>query len=189
VRAVRSRFPGVALTTHDVPIDELVGGLRAGRFDAGFTRPPLVEDLSCQTLTSEPVCAVLPSGHHLASHDHLELADLAAEPWVLTPRESWPPWHEKYDQDFARAGFTPRIVQRAATVPSLLGLVAAGVGVTRLARSARSLRDSGVAFVPLRGEVASTVALWHPRVDRPALPHLLKVVTELAAGTDLTRSG
>ena len=34
------------------------------------------------------------------------MADLAGDPWVLTPRDSWPPWHRKYDEDFARAGFT-----------------------------------------------------------------------------------
>jgi hypothetical protein len=38
--------------------------------------------------------------------------------------------------------------------------VAAGVGVTRLPLSARSLRDTGVAFVPLRGESADVVVAW-----------------------------
>jgi DNA-binding transcriptional LysR family regulator len=40
VRAMRERFPDLELTTYNVPIDELVAGVRAGRFDAAFTRPP-----------------------------------------------------------------------------------------------------------------------------------------------------
>ncbi len=51
------------------------------------------------------------------------------------------------------------------------------------------LRDTGVAFVPLRGDRAETVVAWPPRNDRPVLQHLLDVVMKLAAGTDLTRSG
>ena len=53
----------------------------------------------------EPIAAVLPPGHRLAAAESLTLADLAQEPWVLTARSTWPPWHEKYDRDFAAAGF------------------------------------------------------------------------------------
>jgi DNA-binding transcriptional LysR family regulator len=189
VRAFRESRPGVEVVTTDTSIADLVAGLRDGRYDAAFTRPPLVDDLRTRTLVTEPVCAVLPVGHRLADRTEIRLAELSGEPWVLTPRTAWPPWHAKYDADFAAAGFTPDVVQRATTVPNLLGLVAAGTGVTWLARSARSLRDTGVVFVPLAGETASTVVAWHPRHDPPALAHLLDVVAELARGTDLTRSG
>ncbi|WP_158883874.1 LysR family transcriptional regulator [Amycolatopsis anabasis] len=190
VRAVRQRFPDIELTTDAVSIGELVTGLREGRYDAAFSRPPLVDDLAEQPLITERVCVVLPEDHHLADRTELRLADLAGEPWVLTPRSSWPPWHRKYDQDFANAGFEPNVVQRAASVQNLLGLVAAGVGITRLAQSAHSLRRTGVVFVPLAGESASTVAVWRPDAEKPALRSLLAVVTELAAdGTDLTQAG
>jgi DNA-binding transcriptional LysR family regulator len=189
VRAVRSRFPGIALGTHDVPIDELVDGLRTGRFDAAFTRPPLVPDVETRVLATEPVCAVLPAGHPLATRSSLRLAELAGEPWVLTPRDSWPPWHEKYDHDFATAGFTPDVVQRAASVPALLGLVAAGVGVTRLARSAHSLRRGGVVFVPLEGDSAETVVAWLPGRSHPLVPDLIDLTGELARSLDLTSWG
>jgi len=189
VRAFRERFPDVELSTDDVSIGELVGGLRDGRYDAAFTRPPLVDDLATRTLVTEPVCAVLPAGHPLATRADLHLRDLAGEPWVLTPRTSWPPWHRKYDADFRDAGFEPNVVQRAASVPNLLGLVAAGVGVTRLAASARSLRRTGVVFVPLIGDHADTVAAWRPDTTRPAVHNLLAVVTDLAATTDLPQAG
>jgi DNA-binding transcriptional LysR family regulator len=107
-------------------------------------------------LTSEPVCAVLPEGHPLADRAELKLAELAGEHWVLTPRSSWEPWHRAFDNSFHAAGFTPDVVHRDASVQGLLGLVAAGVGVTRLARSAGSLRRTGVVFVPLAGERVST---------------------------------
>src|SRR5215204_3580716 len=52
-----------------------------------------------------------------------------------------------------------RLARRGNSVQSLLALVAAGVGVTRLTLSARTLRDSGVSFVSLKGETAEVVFL------------------------------
>ncbi|MFI5913022.1 LysR family transcriptional regulator [Dactylosporangium sp. NPDC051541] len=187
VRAGREHLPDVEVTTADVAVGPLVTGLRDGRFDLAFTRPPLVADLRVRVLAREPVCAVLPAGHRLADRPELALAELAADPWVLTPRSSWPPWHEQYDRDFAAAGFAPDVVQRAATVPNLLGLVAAGVGVTRLAASARTLRDTGVVFVPITGAEAETVAAWHTL--SPAAERLIGLLADLAGTTDFTTAG
>ncbi|MEU7872781.1 LysR family transcriptional regulator [Dactylosporangium sp. NPDC049140] len=187
VRACREHLPDVEVSTADTAIDPLVAGLRDGTFDLAFTRPPLVPDLNTRTLAREPVCAVLPASHRLAGRAAVALAELAGEPWVLTPRSSWPPWHDKYDRDFSAAGFRPDVVQRAATVPNLLGLVAAGVGVTRLAASARTLRDTGVVFVPIEGDAAETVAAWHTL--SPAAERLVKLLAELSERVDLTSAG
>lgn len=176
VRAFRERCPDVELAVEDVGIAELVAGIRAGRYDAGFTRPPLVEGLASRTLRTERVCAVLPCGHPLAGREQLRLAELADEPWVLTDRSAWPPWDREHDEDFRAAGFTPNVVQRASSVRHLLGLVAAGVGVSRLTESARR---PGVVFVPLAGESAKTEVVWLPQAGKPALRRLIEVATEL----------
>jgi DNA-binding transcriptional LysR family regulator len=189
VRAIRQRLPDATLTTHDVSISELVAGLREGRYDAAFTRPPLVPDVLTETITTEPVCAVLPAGHRFATRTELCLSELADEDWVLTPRDSWPPWHRKYDADFATAGFVPRVVQRAAGVANLLGLVAAGVGVTRLAHSASSIRRSGVVFVPVTDDRAETVLAWHPARTDPIQQRLRALVADFAADPALTERG
>ncbi len=119
----------------------------------------------------------------------MDLADLAEEFWVLTPRSSWEPWHHKYDQDFAAAGFSPNIVQRGTSVQSLLALVAAGVGVTRLPLSARTLRDTGVVFVPLRNDYADVVVAWIDDRPRPAVEALRTVIHATARKSDLLAAG
>jgi DNA-binding transcriptional LysR family regulator len=189
VRAFRERHPEVTLRVEDVSIADLVERVRSGELDAGLSRPPLVDDLETEVVLREPVAAVLPAGHPLAGRAELALADLADEPWVLTPRTSWPPWHRQYDEDYARAGYQPRVVQQATSPQNLLALVAAGVGVTRLTLSARSLRDSGVVFVPLAGDEAQVVIVWHPDARNPALPALRAVVRQVARTTDLTAAG
>jgi len=189
VRAVRERHPGVEVRTDDAGIAELVEGLRSGRWDAGFTRPPLVDGLATRTLVTERVCAVLPVEHPLAGRAELRLAELAGEPWVLTPRASWPPWHASYDEDYRAAGFVPDVVARAPSVPNLLGLVAAGVGVTRLAASSRGLSDARVAFVPLVDDHVSTVVAWRPGDDRPLLRALVELSADLATAGALLPGG
>ena len=146
--------------------------MREGRLDAGLSRPPLVDDVVAEPVSDEPVAVVLPLGHRLGDRSTLTLAELADEPWVLTPRTSWPPWHRKYDADFAAAGYRPRVVRRGTTPQALLALVAAGVGVTRLPLSCRNLRVDGVTFVPLAGERAEIVLLTRPGAANPALPAL-----------------
>jgi DNA-binding transcriptional LysR family regulator len=189
VRAFRERHPGVALHTEDLTIAALVAGVRDGTLDAGLSRPPLIDDLATEVVLREPVAAVLPEGHRLAGRAELTLADLADEPWVLTPRSSWPPWHRQFDEDFARAGFRPRVVQRGTTPQGLLALVAAGVGVTRLMLSSRSMRDGGVVFVPLAGDEALVVLVWREDAPNPVLPALREVVHEVARTIDVAPAG
>jgi DNA-binding transcriptional LysR family regulator len=190
VRAFGDRYPDVELRTEDLAIGALVAGVREGRLDGGVTRPPLVDDddLVTETIFTEPVAAVVPADHPLAARASLRLGDLAGERWVLTERAAWPPWHDKYDADFRAAGFEADVVQRGTNVQNLLALVAAGVGVTRLPLTARTLRDRGVSFVPLVGETAEVVLLTR-RTRRPALTRFAEVLHQVAATTDLTAAG
>jgi DNA-binding transcriptional LysR family regulator len=175
--------PTVELHTADLGIGELVAGVRAGTLDAAVTRPPLVDDLHSDLLGSEGVVIALPSGHALARKRSLRLSDLADQQWVMTPRTSWPPWHRQYDRDFAAAGYRPRIDRRSTSPQGLLALVAAGVGITRLAASARSLRSGGVRFVPLLGERAGIVLLTRPGPVSPALPIFRAALLDALTGS------
>lgn len=179
LRRFAERAPALELTAEELPIAQLVTRLRAGTLDAGLSRPPLVDDLVTEEIMREPVAAVLPTGHRLATAEMLTLADLADEPWVLTGRATWPPWHRKYDSDFAAAGYQPQVVQRGTSPQNLLALVAAGVGVTRLPLSSRSLRDGGVVFVGLRGEDAAIALVTNPASAHPALTSLREVLHAL----------
>ncbi|MEV1328485.1 LysR family transcriptional regulator [Micromonospora costi] len=189
VRAVRKRLPDLHLVTEETTIGPLVEGVLDGRYDLAFTRSPQVPGLAARTVATEQVCAVLPEGHPLADRTELTLSELAGERWVMTPRSSWEPWHRTFDENFRAAGFSPDIVARDASVQGLLGLVAAGVGITRLGWSAHNLRRTGVVFVPLTGEFATTEMIWRPDNPSPALRQVTDVVTELAATTDLTTTG
>lgn len=178
VSGLAERHPAVQLHTADLSIAELVAGVRSGSLDGAISRPPLIDDLYSDLLGSEGVVIALPEDHRYARKRRLRLKDLADEQWVMTPRSSWPPWHQIYDQDFAAAGYRPRVVRRSTSPQGLLALVAAGVGITRLAASARSLRTGGVRFVRLDGERADIVLLTQRRPVNPALTPFRAVVLD-----------
>lgn len=180
LRRFAQLVPDVELRSEELPIAQLVQRLRDGSLDAALSRAPLVADLHSEELMREPIAAVLPLGHRLAGATTLTLADLADEPWVLTDRSTWPPWHRKYDRDFEAAGFRPRVVQRGTSPQNLLALVAAGIGVTRLPLSSRSLRDGGVTFVPLRDESIAIALVTNPASRHPALGALRELLHALS---------
>ena len=189
VRAAREHLPDLRLSTQETTIGQLVEGVLDGRYDLAFTRPPLVSGLTARTIATEQVCAVLPQGHPLADRTELRLSELAHERWVMTPRSTWEPWHRYFDGLFRDAGFTPDIVAQDPSVQGLLGLVAAGVGVTQLGWSAHNLRRSGVVFIPLAGEFSPTQMIWRQGNSSETLRRMVDVVTDLAATTDLTVTG
>jgi DNA-binding transcriptional LysR family regulator len=77
-------------------------------------------------------------------------------------------------------------VQRGTSPQNLLALVAAGVGITRLPLSSRSLRDGGVTFVPLIGEQATVVLVSAVAgAANPALGALRQVLAEIGPSLDL----
>jgi hypothetical protein len=67
--------------------------------------------------------------------------------------------------------------------------VAAGVGVTRLMLSSRSLRDGGVVFVPLADDEASVVLAWREDASNPVLPAFRGVVHDAAWTIDVAAIG
>jgi DNA-binding transcriptional LysR family regulator len=84
---------------------------------------------------------------------------------------------------FARAGFAPRVVQWSTSPQNLLALMAAGVGFTRPRLSSRSLRGSGVVFVPLAGDVAYVALAGRAETAPPALEPFAAVVCEWYASS------
>jgi DNA-binding transcriptional LysR family regulator len=189
VRAVRERLPDLRVVTEETSIATMVEGVLDGKYDLAFTRPPLVSGLAARTIATERVCAVLPQGHPLAERAELALPELANERWVMTPRSSWEPWHRSFDENFRAAGFIPDIVAQDPSVQGVLGLVAAGVGVTQLGWSAHNLRRTGVVFVPIIAEFSPTQMIWRHGNTSSTLRRMVDVVTDLAATTDLTATG
>ncbi len=84
---------------------------------------------------------------------------LKNEAFVMYPRESGT---GVYDQIIAlcrQSGFAPQVAQEAREAPTIVGLVAAGLGVALVPASLRSINVNGVVYRPLR-EKGARSAMW-----------------------------
>jgi DNA-binding transcriptional LysR family regulator len=158
----RKQHPNVNLVLQEMPTYQQVDAMLDGRLDLGFVRPLSPKPASIQSveISRERLMAVMRSDHPLASGQReLSVGDLASEPLVLYARSIGSGLYQKIVDLCRDAGFTPNVAQEANATPTMMGLVAAGIGVSILPASLERLSFEGLKFVPLRDPKAQT-AVW-----------------------------
>jgi len=179
----RASHPDVSLELVEAPTARQVAALLEDRLDLGIVVLPLPGDIerhiATRIILRSELAAALPSRHVLArkAGTPLALADLAREPWILFPETEGPGLHQRIWSACAAAGFAPNVSQRAIQMDTIVGLVAAGLGVALVPRLNRSERADDVVFRPLTGAgvpVLYEVAVAWRRSDKsPVLAALL----------------
>ena len=81
----------------------------------------------------------------------LALKALAGEAFICSPRHVAPRLYDAIIGVCAAAGFSPRIVQEAIQMQTIISLVSAGMGVALVPESILSLKRPGVIYRRLRG--------------------------------------
>jgi len=153
VERFRAARPGVEIELRERATVDQLRAVRAGVADVGLVRPPIDHDgeLRVQTVLRERTVAALPAGHALTALTRVPLRRLAAEPLVLFPRDQAPGFHDLLIDSLAGAGVAPRVIQYAPEMLTIMGLVAAGTGVSLVPASVRRLALDGVAYRPVSG--------------------------------------
>ncbi len=151
IRKFRSTWPEVALSLSEMNSDGLMLKLVRGEIDAAFIRPGLEDpkEVRLKRLPDEPMLAALPSSHPLARHDRVRLADLAGEAFVLFPRTVGLSLYDDIVQACREASFDLIVSQEAPQIPSVVNLVAAGMGVSVVPGSISKIAVEGVTYRPL----------------------------------------
>ncbi len=183
-RLMRTRYPEVSLLLQDLTSQEQVEAVKAGRIDVGLVRPPVssAESLALRVIWQEPLMVVLPQGSPLASEREIAVESLAEESFIQIPRHVAPGFYDQFIGICARAGFTPKILQEARTTPTIVSLVAGGMGVAILPSSLMSLQRSGVVYRPLKSPAPTTdmAVIWRPEDKSPTLCTFLEIIWEVA---------
>ncbi|EKM96172.1 LysR family transcriptional regulator [Stutzerimonas degradans] len=162
ILAFREAFPAVHLALQEMTSKQVVEAVQDETLQVGMIRPfALPAGLQTTELFSEPLVALMHAGHPLASgsEEGICLAELAAEPFVFFPRSYGTGLYDQLLNLARQAGFNPRIAQEANEALTIIGLVAAGLGVSVLPASFQRIRIDGVAFRTLLDKDATT-AVW-----------------------------
>ena len=93
--------------------------------------------------------ALVPEGHKLAKADAIYLEDLSQEDFVMGNEEAFGSFREVLFPICHARGFHPNIVQETSNTAGILGMVAAGVGLSIYAGCARNLHRVGVKVKPI----------------------------------------
>lgn len=192
LRRHRERYPDVTLELSELPTADQIDRIEAGRLDLGLVRPPVLRDtVRTAFVWSEPFVAALPVDHRLAELDQIEPSELQDESFVIFPRTRGPGLFETIVGLCEEHGFAPRIVQEAVQMPTIVGLVAAGFGVSIVPASVQDFRLPGVAYRNLSGPLAqSSIALvWNPAMTSAARDRFLEVAARHTLPEDGINSG
>lgn len=160
--AFRQAFPAVHLNLREMSSTEVAESLVDESIQVGLMRPlPLPDSLSVIELMREPLVAVLNADHPLVegSERGLHLAQLAEEPFVFFPRTYGSGLYAQLLNLARDAGFSPHFAQEAGEAMTIIGLVAAGLGVSVLPASYQRIRIDGVVYRTLLDQEAVT-AVW-----------------------------
>jgi DNA-binding transcriptional LysR family regulator len=146
----RAVAPAASLEFVEGSSGEHIAGVRERRLDVAFVRPTQPgDDLVVEEMWREPVVAVVPAGSPLARRKSLRLKDLDGQPFVLFPRASAPDFHDNLVDACRRAGFVPEVAHECSAMPTVVGVVAAGLGVSLVPQSISRIALETVAYRPL----------------------------------------
>jgi DNA-binding transcriptional LysR family regulator len=181
--AFRRQHGDVALRLHELGTTEQLRQLENGRIDIGFVRPRQPRaGLSIEPVYAEPVMVALPDLHPLAAAPQVHIQDLTGEPLVLLTRAGSPGLRETLEQIPDQLGGEEVIVQEVAEMQTVIGLVAAGVGISLVPESVRALQRCGVTYRPLAEDAPSVelAVAWRTGDDSPVLAAFLALTRAMA---------
>jgi DNA-binding transcriptional LysR family regulator len=138
IRRFRELNPEVEFSLRNILTAEQVQMLEGEALDVGFLRLPIGghAQLNVETLHREPFVLVVPSSHPLAKRKKVRLRELAGQDFVMYDRTHAPGFHDLIFGLLRQAGIVPNVRQSAGEMPTLISLVAAGMGISILPRSA-----------------------------------------------------
>lgn len=181
--AVRDRFPHVDLRLIGRTLTrDAVQQLDQGILDIACVGLPVeATRIDSRLIAREGLGVVLPAHHRLAQAEVVDLADMAAEPFVSTPAASGSALYDTMIQECSAAGFRPRIIQEVTDPSMILMLVSVGVGATLITESMAHMVSQGTVFRPLAAQraVMSHGLAWSARSGSAARDAVLRVAEEI----------
>lgn len=148
MRLFRERFPNVSVKLQEITSPGLEESILSGDIDIGLSSISGIQvtGLEYEILYRDTVAVALPKGHRLEACDQIPLAALATESFVMYSRTQK---KQAFDQIIAlcqSCGFSPHIVQEAATESAIISLVAGGIGIAIVVKSLENVRGDDVSY-------------------------------------------
>jgi DNA-binding transcriptional LysR family regulator len=178
IKRYRRTHPNVELRLREGATDEQMPDILDGTLDLGFLRDGEARDgIALETILREPFVAVLPARHKLARRPSISAAALKGEPFVLFSRRMGALAYDRTVACCEAEGFRPNFVQDAPQWPTVLRLVAAGLGVSLAPACVARITTPGVVFKRVRSPHWTSIDIGvKAKLDNPAAEAFLAIV-------------
>jgi DNA-binding transcriptional LysR family regulator len=179
----RKLHPNVELQMREMPSLSQVSSLIEGRLDAGILRLPVSNPkLISVSLFSEHLVLATPADAPYRLKKGI--GGFRNSGFIFVSRSVSETFHDRVLSLCLRAGFTPRVVQEANEILTILHLVRAGVGVSLVPRWARHLNVPGVRFHELdwKEPLWRIGIAWNRNSEKLPLISLLVKVVQAVVG-------
>ncbi|WP_434614479.1 LysR family transcriptional regulator [Arthrobacter sp. A5] len=161
VRHMRSQWPGIDLQLREETTDVQLELIAAGILDAGIAREVrTVAGISATVLRYEPLVVAVADDHRLAAQSPVGLKDLKGEAFIAFPRSRISSLFDHISALLHAVGVDFDIAQEAVQFPTILGLVAAHLGIAVVPESMRAFAIPGLVYLDIEdANASSTVSL------------------------------
>lgn len=191
----RQRYGDVHIQTRETNTREQIAPLNDGTLDLGLMRNTVLpESLAWQPILREPLLAMIHREHPLAQQESVSLTELAAEPFVFFDAHVGTGLYDDILGLMRRYGLSPVITQEVGEAMTIIGLVAAGLGVSILPASFQRVKLAEMRWVPILepDAVSEMWLVWsrHHALSGPAARFkalLLKAANIPAEGNENVR--
>ena len=186
LRLFHERYPDVQLSLKEMNPDQVMLEIHGRRIDVGFLYLPLDDsDLNLNSLSvlREPLVAVVPTLHPLATAPEIDLRDLADDLFIISPHYTRVPGLRSHIMQACRhAGFVPQIAQESWLMQTIIGLVAANMGVALVPASVQNLHRTGIIYKSLldKSIEVNMGIVWRREDMLPVVQRFLQVMQEIA---------
>ncbi|GAA0297824.1 LysR family transcriptional activator of glutamate synthase operon [Gracilibacillus halotolerans] len=157
VSEFKKLYPKVGFQLRQGSYNFLIEAVENRDIDIAFLGPVPQDQTNIigNVLFTEKFYALVPSSHHLANKESIDLIELKDEPFVLFPKGYI--LHKLVFDGCSQAGFEPKASSEGEDLDAIKGLVAAGIGITMLPESA---------FSDLQSLNSSKIPIKNPIIDR-----------------------
>lgn len=173
LREFQNEYPSVQVHLRELSTPMQITALREEEIDIGVLRPPIQDSsLATEVVSTVPCVLAVPRNHPLVVTSHLTLEDLSPYPFVMLSRKTWA---GLYDQILGLCN--PLIRQEALEFQTVIGLVAAGLGIAVVPESAMNLHSQDVVYLSMKGQLpeARMGVCWRKNERSPLVREFIRM--------------
>lgn len=152
IREYQNQYPNVEVKLKELSTPDQIDELYHRRLDIGFVRPPIPRDVILSEIIHETPCILaLPRQHPLTKEKEIRVSMLKNQPFIIVSRNIWPGLYDDIVSLFRNAGFSLKIKQEATEYQTVIGLIAAGIGIAVVPAPLKNFSIKDVVYREISG--------------------------------------